>query len=232
LRPPRLMNIIRHLPNVLTCLNLLSGCLGIVAVWKGPANQAAWFVIAACIFDFFDGFAARALKVSSPIGKELDSLADMVSFGILPSLVMYRMIDTLSSSDYLPYAAFSLAVFSALRLAKFNVDENQQDTFIGLPTPANALFITSLVYLESPWDTVISQDFALVGISIIFSFLLVAPFELFALKFKDYTWKGNALKFTFLIFSVLILGIWQLAAMPFVILTYLAVSLLKLWVRF
>jgi CDP-diacylglycerol--serine O-phosphatidyltransferase len=138
----------------------------------------------------------------------------------------------LSSSDYLPYTAFSLAIFSALRLAKFNVDENQKDTFIGLPTPANALFITSLVYLESPWAILISQDFSLVGISIIFSALLVAPFELFALKFKNYVWKDNALKFTFLGFSVLILGIWHLAAMPFVILTYVAVSLLKLWVRF
>jgi CDP-diacylglycerol--serine O-phosphatidyltransferase len=226
------MNIARHIPNALTSLNLLSGCVGIIAIGQGPAERAIWFVIAACIFDFFDGFAARALNVSSPIGKELDSLADMVSFGVLPSLVMYRMIDTLSSSEYLPYAAFGLAVFSALRLARFNVDENQKDAFIGLPTPANALFITSLVYLASPFDTLISQDFLLVGITAVFSFLLVAPFELFALKFKNYTWKDNTLKFTFLAFSVLLLGIWQLAAMPFVILTYVAVSLFKLWVRF
>ncbi len=226
------MMILRHLPNALTCCNLLCGCLGIIAVWQGPADHAVWYVIAACVFDFFDGFAARALNVSSPIGKELDSLADMVSFGLLPSLVMYRMIDTLSSSEWLPYVAFSLAVFSALRLAKFNVDENQKDSFIGLPTPANALFITSLVFLTSPWDLFISQDFALVAITIVFSFLLVAPFELFALKFKSMAWKDNQLKFTFIAFSVLLLGIWQLAAMPFVILTYVAISLLKLWLRF
>ncbi len=225
------MNIARHIPNALTSLNLLSGCFGIVAIEQGSVDRAIWFVIAACVFDFFDGFAARALNVSSPIGKELDSLADMVSFGVLPALVMYRMIDTLSSSEYLPYAAFGLAVFSALRLAKFNVDENQKDTFIGLPTPANALFITSLVYLASPFDALISQDYLLVAITTAFSFLLVAPVELFALKFKNYTWKDNALKFTFLAFSVLLLSIWQLAAMPFVILTYVAVSLFNLWVR-
>ncbi len=226
------MMILRHLPNALTCCNLLCGCLGIIAVWHGPADNAVWYVITACVFDFFDGFAARALNVSSPIGKELDSLADMVSFGVLPSLVMYRMIDTLSSSEWLPYAAFSLAVFSALRLAKFNVDETQKDSFIGLPTPANALFITSLVYLPSPWDTFISQDFALIAITAVFSFLLVAPVELFALKFKSMAWKDNQLKFTFIAFSVLLLGIWQLAALPFVILTYVALSLLKAWLRF
>lgn len=225
------MNILRHLPNTLTSLNLLSGCLGIVAVLQGPAHHALWYVIAACVFDFFDGFTARVLNVSSPIGKELDSLADMVSFGVLPSLVMYRLIDTQSPNELLPYVAFSLAVFSALRLAKFNIDETQREHFIGLPTPANALFITSLVYLASPFDIVISQDFALLTITAIFSFLLVAPIELFALKFKSYGWAGNELKFTFIAFSVLILAFWQLAAMPFVILTYVAVSLLKSWIR-
>lgn len=226
------MKVLRHLPNALTCLNLLSGCVGIIAVWQGPADRAIWFVLAACLFDFFDGFAARTLNVSSPIGKELDSLADMVSFGLLPSLVMYRLIDTLSSNSYLPYAAFALAVFSALRLAKFNVDENQTESFIGLPTPANALFITSLVYLPSPFDMFISQDYLLVVITIVFSFLLVSPIELFALKFKSFTWKGNQVKFTFIAFSVLMLGIWQLAAMPFVILIYVAISLFKPGVRF
>lgn len=225
------MSLLRHLPNTLTSLNLLSGCLGIVSVLQGSAHQAAVFVIVACVFDFFDGFAARALNVSSPIGKELDSLADMVSFGVLPSLVMYRMIDTQSTSEALPYAAFSLAVFSALRLAKFNIDETQREHFVGLPTPANALFITSLVYLSTPFDIVISQDLFLVTITAVFSFLLVAPIELFALKFKSYSWAGNELKFTFIAFAVFLLAIWQLAAMPFVILIYVAVSLLKSWIR-
>lgn len=226
------MKLIGHLPNTLTSLNLLCGCFGIVSVLQGPADQAIWFVLAACVFDFLDGFSARALNVSSPIGKELDSLADMVTFGVLPALVMYRMIDTLSASVYLPYAGFSLAVFSALRLAQFNVDDRQTDSFRGLPTPANALFITSLVYLRPPWDFFISQNLFLVGISAVFSFLLVAPVELFALKFKSTGWGENRLKFTFIAFAGLLLILWQLAAMPFVILTYVILSLLKSWFRF
>lgn len=226
------MNPVRHLPNALTSMNLLCGCLGIVAVFEGAVDQAIWYVLIACVFDFLDGFAARLLGVTSPIGKELDSLADMVTFGVLPSLTMYRMIDTLSSSDYLPYLGFLLAIFSALRLAKFNIDENQKEVFIGLPTPANALFITSLIHLPRMFDTLISSDFALAGITVIFSFLLVAPVELFALKFKTFSWSDNRLKFTFVAFSVLLLAVWQLAALPFVILTYVAVSLLKNWFSF
>ncbi|NOT75617.1 MAG: CDP-diacylglycerol--serine O-phosphatidyltransferase [Cyclobacteriaceae bacterium] len=229
------MKILRHLPNALTCCNLLCGCIGIIFTIQYtseyPTLSAAWFVWAACIFDFFDGFAARLLKVSSAIGKELDSLADMVSFGVLPSILMFRMIDTISSNEILPFVAFSLAIFSALRLAKFNIDENQKDSFIGLPTPANALFITSLVALESPWDIFISNDLLLVGITLIFSFLLVAPFELFALKFKNFSWSDNKLRFTFLAFSVLLLGLWQVAALPFIILLYVIVSLLTRWIR-
>lgn len=223
------MSLLRHLPNALTLLNLLSGCVGVATLWLGPVDRAIWFVVISCVFDFLDGFAARALGVTSSIGKELDSLADMVSFGVLPSLVMVRLIETISPSDYLPYAGLSLALFSALRLAKFNIDETQHDSFIGLPTPANALFITSLAYLRSPWDVVISQDVFLVGITAVFSFLLVSPWPLFALKFKTYAWRDNRLKFTFLAFSVFLLAVWQFAALPFVILTYVAVSLGKHW---
>lgn len=225
------MNLLQHLPNAFTCGNLLCGCVGIIFTLHHSTASAAWFIWAACVFDFLDGFAARALKFSSPIGKELDSLADMVSFGLLPSLVMFQMIDTISPSALLPYAAFSLAVFSALRLAKFNVDEDQEESFIGLPTPANALFITSLVYLRSPWDTFISQDIFLLMITAVSSFLLVAPLELFALKFRNYAWADNKVRITFIVISVLLLSIWQAAAMPFVILLYIALSLLTRWVR-
>lgn len=226
------MTVLRHLPNALTSLNLFCGCLGIISLWQGSVESCVWYVLASCVFDFLDGFAARVLHVSSPIGKELDSLADMVSFGLLPSLVMFRMIDTISPNAYFPYAAFGLTIFSALRLAKFNVDENQTESFIGLPTPANALFITSLVYLASPWDVIISQDLFLLVITAGLSFLLVARVEMFALKFKTFTWRGNQLKFTFIAISVLLLGIWQLAALPFVILFYIGISLVKSWVRF
>ncbi len=225
------MKLLRHLPNALTCGNLLCGCVGIIFTIQYSTSMAAWFVWAACLFDFLDGFAARTLKISSPIGKELDSLADMVSFGVLPSIVMFQMMDIISSSNFIPYTAFSLAVFSALRLAKFNIDENQKDTFIGLPTPANALAITSLVYLKGPWNIFISNDLFLVIITFTFSFLLVAPWELFALKFKTFAWKDNKMRFTFIGISVLLLAVWQAAALPFVILLYVLLSLLTRWVR-
>ncbi len=223
--------MLKHLPNALTCGNLLCGSVGIIFTMNYSTSMAAWFVWAACVFDFFDGFTARAFNVTSPIGKELDSLADMVSFGVLPSITMYQMIDIISTSTILPYSAFSLTVFSALRLAKFNVDENQKDIFIGLPTPANALFITSLVYLSSPWDIFISNDLLLVAITIIFSLLLVSPWELFALKFKTYRWADNKLRFTFLALSVLLLVIGRAAALPFIILFYILLSLLIRRVR-
>jgi len=231
------MKILRHLPNALTCANLLCGCVGIILIlnpddtFYDNTAYASYFVWAACVFDFFDGFVARLLHISSAIGKELDSLADMVSFGVLPSLLMYRMISAISPSTYLPFIALSLAIFSALRLAKFNIDENQKDSFIGVPTPANALFITSLVFLKSPFDAFLSWDLFLVAITIIFSYLLVCPLELFALKFTNFTWGNNKLRFTFMAFAVLLVGIWQAAAIPFIILLYILLSLLTRWIR-
>lgn len=225
------MKLLRHLPNVLTCGNLLCGCVGIIFTLQYATSYAAWFVWAACVFDFLDGFAARTLKVSSPIGKELDSLADVVSFGVLPAILMFQMIDILSSSPFLPYTAFALVVFSALRLAKFNVDENQKDSFIGLPTPANALFITSLIFLRPPWDFFISNDLFLVAITLIFSLLLVSPWEMFGLKFKNFQWAEDKVRFTFIVISVLLLAVGQAAALPFVILFYILISLLMRWIR-
>ncbi len=228
---------IRHLPNALTCGNLICGCIGILLTLNSDdtfpdnAAYAAYFVWAACALDFFDGFVARLLHVNSAIGKELDSLADMISFGVLPSFLMYRMISAISPDPYLPFVALSLAVFSALRLAKFNIDENQKDSFIGVPTPANALFITSLVFLRDPFTVFISWDVFLVAITLIFSYLLVCPLELFALKFKNFSWADNKLRFTFIAISVLLVGIWQAAAIPFIILLYIIVSLLTRWVR-
>jgi CDP-diacylglycerol--serine O-phosphatidyltransferase len=225
------MKLFRHLPNALTCGNLLAGCVGIMLTIQDGTFYASWFVWIACAFDFLDGFVARALKVSSPIGKELDSLADVVSFGVLPSVMLYQMIDFISASEYLPYAGFLIAIFSALRLAKFNVDDKQKDSFTGLPVPANALFLTSLIYLKGPFDLFISTDFFLVVIILMCSYLLVSPWELFALKFKNFSWADNKVRFTFVAFSVLLLGIWQASALPFVILLYVAMSLLTRWVR-
>jgi CDP-diacylglycerol--serine O-phosphatidyltransferase len=224
------MKLLRHLPNALTCGNLLMGCIGIIFTIHEGAFYAAWFVWAACVFDFLDGFVARALKVSSPIGKELDSLADVVSFGVLPAIMLYETIDIISSSDYLPYTGFLFAIFSALRLAKFNVDETQKDSFTGLPTPAGALLVTSLLYLKDPFDFFISVDLFVAAIVLVVCYLLVSPWELFALKFKNFSWGDNKVRFTFLAISVLLLGLWQAAALPFVILLYVAMSLFTRWV--
>lgn len=217
--------MIRHIPNLLTCCNLLCGCLGVVFVLEGRTLPAAYFVWIAGVFDFFDGFAARMLKVSSPIGKELDSLADMVSFGLLPSVVMYKMLVTAHAPSYLPYIAFAIAIFSALRLAIFNLDERQSDSFRGVPTPANALFITSLPLLTGTAASFLTEYWVLVLITVVFSLLLVSGFELFALKFKDFSWANNKIRFTFLLLSVLLLVVLQVAAIPVIILLYIALSL-------
>lgn len=215
----------RHLPNFLTCCNLLCGCIGIVFLLEGRGVPAAYFVWVACIFDFFDGFAARMLKVSSPIGKELDSLADVVSFGVLPAMVMYKMLSDASSSEVIPYLGFMIAMFSALRLAIFNVDETQRDSFKGLNTPANTLFITSLPLLHGTVGDWLFLPATLIAITIVFSFLLVSRIEIFALKFKNFSWADNKIRFTFLGLAVLLFVIFQVAAIPLVILLYIGLSL-------
>ena len=217
----------RHLPNFLTCCNLLCGCAGVVFVLEGRPVPAAYFVWVAGVFDFFDGFAARMLKVSSPIGKELDSLADVISFGLLPALVMYKMIGSTSESEWLPFIAFSIAVFSALRLAIFNVDEGQTDSFRGLNTPANTIFITSLPLLHDRVGAWLYEPATLVAITLIFSFLLTSPIRFFAFKFKNFGWKGNETRFTFLLLSGLMLIVLQLLAIPIIIILYIVISLLE-----
>ena len=215
----------QHIPNFLTCCNLFCGCLGIVFVLEGREVPAAYFVWIACVFDFFDGFAARMLNVSSPIGKELDSLADMVSFGLLPSLVIYKMLSLSNAPAYFPYIAFSIAIFSALRLAIFNLDERQSDSFRGLPTPANALFLTALPLLTGIVGIIVYEWWVLGLIAVVSSYLLVSGIELFALKFKNFSWHDNKVRFTFLALAVLLLALLKLAAIPVIILLYIAVSL-------
>lgn len=224
------MRLLRHLPNALTSLNLLCGVVGIV--WlidlRTGSDLAFWIVLLACFFDFLDGFAARILKVSSPIGKELDSLADMVTFGVYPSLVMMLAIrDAGAPNEWLQYVALLLAVCSALRLAKFNIDDRQTDGFIGVPTPANALFITSVPLLL---PEILPQGegielYVLVGLTLLFSWLMVSPFHLFALKFKSFGWKGNEVRFTFLALAVLLFGLLRVAAVPLIIIIYVILSL-------
>jgi CDP-diacylglycerol---serine O-phosphatidyltransferase len=188
---------------------------------------AAYFVWAAALFDFFDGFAARLLKVTSPVGKELDSLADVVSFGLLPALVMYKMIAASSSIAWLPYVGFFIAVCAALRLAIFNVDETQGDSFKGLNTPANTLFITSLPLVSGQVGAWLYQDWVLTLITIMFALLMVSRIEIFAFKFKDFTWKNNKIRFTFIAVSVLLLALLGKLALPLLILLYVVFSLVS-----
>ena len=217
--------MIRQLPNFLTCCNLLCGCFGIVFLLEDRGVPAAYFVWAAGIFDFFDGFVARLVKVSSPIGRELDSLADVISFGLLPALIMYKLIAAHSDSSVLPYIGFMMAAFSALRLAIFNVDTRQTDSFIGLNTPANTFFISSLPLLPAAIGAWLYQEWLLILITVVFSLLLISPIEFFALKFKSYRWQDNKLRFTFIAISVLLLVLLQVSAIPLIILMYIGVSL-------
>jgi CDP-diacylglycerol---serine O-phosphatidyltransferase len=232
------LRIIRHLPNALTCGNLLCGCIGIVAVFHDNNVLASYLIGLAAVLDFFDGFVARWLNAHSPIGKELDSLADCVTFGVLPAIIVFDLFrrsfpyTTLAAQPIPPlcYLAFLLAVFSALRLAKFNVDTRQTHSFIGVPTPANAMLIASLpLIMDNVFFAgiiILNQGF-LIGLTLVMSYLLVAEIELFALKFKHYGWEGNQIKYVFLILSVVLLAWLQYVAIPLIIFLYVLLSLVQ-----
>ena len=231
------MNIKKHIPNAITCGNLLCGCLGVVQAFEGNLIWASYLVGIAAVLDFFDGFAARMLKVSSPIGKDLDSLADMVTFGFLPGVVMFVLISAAVDfteakqyvgSEYLRYIAFLIPVFSALRLAKFNHDTRQTDSFIGVPTPANAMLICSLpLMLEFNNFEFILNPILLAALCILMSLLLVAELPLFALKFKHFKWNGNEIRFVFLALSLILLVAFQFLGIALVIILYVLMSLLN-----
>jgi CDP-diacylglycerol---serine O-phosphatidyltransferase len=221
----------RHIPNALTCANLLCGCVGIVEAFHGNLLLSCYLIVLAAIFDFFDGFVARLLHVSSPIGKELDSLADMTTFGVLPSIIIYQLLME-SIPDLtgigLAYLAMSIAVFSALRLAKFNIDPRQSDQFIGVPTPANALLVASLPFIarlhNEAWKPIIVNTTNLLIFTAVMSFLLVAELPLLAMKFKSFGWRGNEVRYSFLLVAGgLLLGLGVLAV-PLIMALYVGLS--------
>lgn len=217
----------KHIPNALTCANLISGCIGVVFAFKGDLDIAAYAVLVSGIFDFFDGFVARWLHVKSAIGKELDSLADMVSFGFLPGVVMYQMLAQSDySSPYLPFLGFLMTMFSALRLAKFNIDERQTEDFIGLNTPMNTLFIVSLPFIQRDHPGIGNSTMLLVAITVVMSFLLTSEIRLFSLKFGSIEWSTNKIKFIFLIISAVLIAFLKFAAIPFVLVLYISMSVL------
>jgi CDP-diacylglycerol--serine O-phosphatidyltransferase len=221
----------RNLPNALTCGNLLCGCVGVVEAFHNNLVISCILIGVALIFDFFDGFLARLLKVSSAIGKDLDSLADMVTFGLLPAIIVYQLLMQ-SIPDlfgiWKAYPAFIIAVFSALRLAKFNNDPRQSDSFIGLPTPANAMLIASLPVIlltEAPfWKDIIVNTTNLLILSVVMSFLLVMEMPLIALKFKHFGWKGNEFRFILITMTIVLILAFKILAVPAIIILYILLS--------
>lgn len=224
--------IVRNIPNSITCCNLISGCIATYNAFLGDICMALLWIIVGAVFDFFDGMSARLLKVSSPIGKELDSLADDITFGFAPSAIIFYELsimeypsELLMLKPYLPYFAFVMAAYSALRLAKFNLDERQSLGFIGLPTPANALFWGALFVGAQNFMESTAYMLPVVLLMICVScWLLIAEVPMFALKFKQWGWKGNEVKYIFLISCLPLLMIFGITAFSVIIAWYVVLS--------
>jgi CDP-diacylglycerol--serine O-phosphatidyltransferase len=232
------------LPNFITLLNLLSGCLAIIYAFFSQLSIAAVFIFAAGVFDFLDGMAARLTKSYSEIGKQLDSLSDVVSFGVAPSIIIfsyYQQAFKQCQPDFnflnatfpqllLFISAFIIALFSSLRLAKFNIDERQSDSFIGVPTPANGFFIASLPFVIAKFPVLapyIVSPYCLFPLTIILSFLLISEIPLISLKFKNLQFASNKMRYIFLGASLLILLAFQIAAYPVIFILYIVLSLIE-----
>jgi len=212
----------KHIPNFITCLNLFSGCIAAYLAFKGNYEGAFVAIMFSAIFDFFDGFAARLLKAYSPMGKELDSLADMISFGLAPGAIVFSLLSGTGINEWLPFVGFLIPVFSGLRLAKFNIDDRQTSSFLGLPVPANAIFWAGIVYSFSPFLlNTIWLFLLLIGV---FCYLLISEIPMFSLKFKNVSWKGNQTQYFFLIGCVAILALFKFNAFAIIIAWYIASS--------
>ena len=229
----------KHIPNFLTCLNLVCGCLAVVQIFRNHLEWSAYLVLAAAFFDLLDGMIARMLNVSSPIGKELDSLADMISFGFVPGAILFKMmqlnIDSISAyenvNSFVQFLPFVVTVFSALRLAKFNIDTRQSNSFLGLPTPANTILIISfpLIIAHDTFNlsNLLLNPWFIIGITILQSALLVSEIPLIALKFKNFSWKDNSYQYILILASAILLIAIQFAAIPVIVFVYILLSLLK-----
>jgi CDP-diacylglycerol--serine O-phosphatidyltransferase len=230
------MNIKKHIPNSITLLNLLCGCIALVFVTNSDFEMAFYFVCLGIFLDFFDGFFARLLKVSGPLGLQLDSLADMVTSGVVPGYVMFFMLSNsqheISASPLLPYLGFIITLGSCYRLAVFNIDTRQTNSFIGLPTPANALFILSLPLVLKYSDSLITLEiltsqWVLLIITLFSAYILNAEIPLFSLKVKKFSFKHNALQIGFLFLSFLLLVFFQYAGIPLIIISYVLLSIVS-----
>lgn len=204
--------------------------IGISFVLNGSIQSGAFFIVLSAFFDFFDGFAARLLKVSGELGKQLDSLADMVSFGVLPGFIAFQTCHQLTDLEWLPYLTLIIPVLSAYRLAKFNIDTRQSDRFIGVPTPANALFFSTLPFLGEKWnllDGILQNPWSWVILAWLFSILLVSEIPLIALKFKSFKLADNLFRYSLIGLGAILLLIFGVGGIPLIIVSYLILSLLE-----
>lgn len=231
------MKIVKFIPNLITLGNLFCGILATICAVQNDFRGVLIFVLSGVFLDFFDGFAARLLKVTGELGKQLDSLADMVTSGVAPGVTMYMFMlsnvemsysDTFFTSSLL---GLILTLGACLRLAKFNIDERQSDSFIGLPTPAMAIFIVSLPLIleNSSYEIItglLSNNYILIGISLFLSYLMNAEIPLFSLKFKNYAFKSNWLKYGFLLISLVLILTLEIVSIPLIILMYVLLSVL------
>ncbi len=229
------INIKQHIPNTITCLNLVCGCFSIMSSLNGNLTFAAVWIVFAAIFDFCDGLSARLLKVTSAIGKELDSLSDVVSFGVAPTMIVYKWLTICYFQmppaaqtpfvSYLAYLVFLVPALSAVRLARFNLDTNQTDKFIGMPTPANALFL-GFIPAASEHVAILHHYGVVLFFAVFFAFLLVSPITMLSLKFKDFKFtKMNIARYLILLVGVILFIVFKLGAFPLIIFGYLLISI-------
>jgi CDP-diacylglycerol---serine O-phosphatidyltransferase len=228
----------KNIPNIFTCLNLLCGCIAIVSVFHGNVIMLASMIFLASMFDFMDGLTARSLNAYSDMGKQLDSLADMVTFGVVPGMILFNMMVNRDAAEVnsilfgvFKYFPFIVTVFAAFRLAKFNLDQRQASTFSGLPSPAMGILVTSfpLIIKYDHWNLAhfLSNPFFIISVSIILSVLMVSKIKLFALKFRTLKWNDNKIQFIFLILSVLLFSLFLFTAIPMIIFLYIVLSVIN-----
>lgn len=224
------MKIRKNIPNFFTSLNLLAGCSGIVAIMENNPGEATFFIIAGAVFDFFDGFFARSLKAGSAFGKEFDSLADMVTFGLLPAFFMYFLFIE-NTSGYYPYLSFLIALAAGLRLARFNINDNQKENFIGLPTPANAFLVVGLVNIYlADWESfryVFNDPNILMAVVFIMALLMNSKIQFISLKFTTSGWKGNQYRYIVIVAGAILTFFLHLQGIFFAMLFYLIISIYR-----
>ena len=234
------MSFKKHIPNILTCTNLFCGCLAIIAAFKWNLTWASYLIGICALLDFLDGMSSRYFIACSNMGKQLDSLADMVSFGVVPGIIMYQLLGftnpiimsraTGTGFESISLIALLIPVFSALRLAKFNIDTRQSDSFIGLPTPANAILICSLplVYMYDELQIVhyLNNLYFLISLTLLTCYLLISKIPMFSFKFKDAGWVNNKVRYVFLGIALILLVAIHFTAIPIIIFLYIILSII------